>query len=60
MSKNDAEHNFIMVKDSEGNRYLCPVNATPDHSTGHLDEMDDCIEEEVVGRYAGNFKRKPS
>ena len=60
MSKYDAEHSFVLVKDSEGNGYFCPMNATLDHSTGHLDEIDGCIEEEVVGRYAGNLKRKPS
>ena len=60
MFKNDAEHNFILVKDSEGNRFLCPMNATLNQATGHPDEIDDCIEEEVVGRYAGILKRKPS
>ena len=60
MSKSDAEHSFFLVKDSKGNKYLCPMNATLDHPTGHLDEIDDCIEEEVVERYAGNLKRKPS
>ena len=60
MSTSETEHSFFLVTDSEGNRYLCPMNATLDHSTGRLDEIDDCIEEEVVGRYAGNLKRKPS
>ena len=60
MSRADAENTFVLVKDTKGNKYLCPINATLDHLTGHPDEVDDCIEEEVAGRYAGNLNKKPS
>lgn len=60
MSKPDAENTFVLVKDSKGNNYLCPINANRDPLAGHPDEFDDCIEEGVAGRYAGNLNRKPS
>lgn len=60
MSKTEAENTFVLVKDSKGNKYLYPINADLNPLTGHPDAIDDCIEEEVVGRYAGNLNRKPS
>ena len=60
MSKPNAENKFVLVKDSKGNAYLCPIHANLDPLVDHPDEIDDCIEEEVVGRYAGHLKRKPS
>jgi len=60
MSEPDAENTFILVKDSRGNKYLCPIIANRKTLTGRPDKVDDCIEEEVVGRYAGHLNRKPS
>jgi hypothetical protein len=58
MSKYDDT--FILVKDSDGERYLCPIDAVRSDSTTGIDDIDDCVEEDVVGRYAGNIHVKTS
>jgi hypothetical protein len=55
MAVNDND-TFVLVKDSEGDKFLCPLNKT--NSSNRIDVNDDCIEENVVGRYAGNIKVK--
>ena len=55
MPKNDIKNTYVMVRDSKGKKYLCPVNPTRPPATGDPDEIDDCVEAEVVGRYAGNI-----
>ena len=55
MSKNDTEKAYVLVKDSNDNEYLCPITAGRKPATGKPDEVDDCVEAEVVGRYAGNL-----
>lgn len=55
MTKNDNEKSYVLVKDSSGKKYLCPVAAGRNPATGKPDEVDDCVEAEVVGRYAGNL-----
>ena len=57
MSKDD-EKKFILVKDYKGEKFLCPIDAGQDPSSIRIDEIDDCIEEDVIGRYAGNINTK--
>jgi hypothetical protein len=59
MLKNDR-NTFVSVKDSKGEKFLCPIDAIQNSSSIRIDEIDDCIEEDVIGRYAGNVKIKPS
>jgi hypothetical protein len=59
MSKDD-EKKFVLVKDSKGEKFLCPINAGQDLSSIRIDEEDDCVEDDVIGRYAGNLKIKTS
>jgi hypothetical protein len=51
---------FVLVKDSTGERFLCPVKETQNPSTIRIEENDDCIEEDVIRRYSGNINIKPS
>ncbi len=46
---------FILVKDKDGERFLCPINSDRSVSSKTIELNDDCIEEDVVGRYAGNI-----
>jgi hypothetical protein len=59
MAKKD-NNTFIIVKDSEGEKFFCPINTNPDHLSDPIEVNDDCIEEDVAGRYAGNINIKPS
>jgi hypothetical protein len=46
---------FILVKDKDGEKFLCPLNSSPSVSSKSIELNDDCIEADVVGRYAGNI-----
>ena len=46
---------FVLVRDKDGERFLCPVNCSPGKSSKSVELNDDCIEEDVIGRYAGNI-----
>lgn len=54
MSKFD-DTGYILTKDKNGERFLCPINSGGSHSGQSVDLNDDCIEEDVVRRYAGNI-----
>ena len=45
---------FILVKDKDGEKFLCPLNSSRNVSAKAIELNDDCIEADVVGRYAGN------
>ena len=51
---------FVLVKDKDGERFLCPINSSRSVSTKTIELNDDCIEADVVGRYAGNINVESS
>lgn len=55
MSK-ENKNTFILVTDSKGQKILCPINHRQKASANNKDSINNCIEEEVVGRYDGNLK----
>lgn len=47
---------FKRVTAQDNNEYICPMElAQNDHPLSE-DELDDCVEADVVGRYIGNLK----
>ena len=52
---NDA---YFKVKDEHGDSYLCPVGKVSDSNSISEDELEDCIGEEIIGRYSGNINIK--
>jgi len=57
MSNND-NNTYVLVRDSNGEKFLCPLNTNQVPLSINADEMVDCFEEDVVGRYAGNIKTR--
>jgi len=57
MSKDDNQK-YVMVKDEKGQKFFCEINAAEEPSSIRIDESDDCVEEDVIGRYAGNINIK--
>ena len=57
MSKDDNQK-YVLVKDEKRQKYICEIKAGEDPSTIRKDETDDCVEEDVIGRYAGNINIK--
>ena len=57
MSKDDNQK-YVLVEDGKGQKFFCEINAGDDPSSIRTDETDDCVEEDVIGRYASNINTK--
>ena len=47
---------YVRGKDMAGNEFLCPIDALKDPKDVSEEEMELCVEDAVVGRYAGEIK----
>ncbi len=47
---------YLRVKDRKGNEFLCPLEALKKVDEATEDELEECVEGDVVGRYAGNIE----
>ena len=63
MNAERKENRYIRVQDDSGNMIFCPLDErdgnTPSLRDGNapsLVDAEDCVESEVVGRYAGRLK----
>jgi len=46
---------FVKVKDSSGNEWLCPLDAMKSAKDATQEELDDCVELDVVIHTAGDI-----
>ncbi|MGD8703855.1 MAG: hypothetical protein PVH26_15565 [Desulfosarcina sp.] len=56
MSTETKETVYVKVKDMAGNDFVCPLDQLRDPKSISEAEMENCVEEAVVGRYAGQMK----
>ena len=56
MNTDNNEALYVKVKDMAGNDFVCPLNELRDPRQLSEDELENCVEEVVVGRYAGQLK----
>ena len=47
---------YLKVKDNKGNEFLCPIDALKSINDATQEELDNCVEGDVVGRYAGDIE----
>lgn len=47
---------FFKVKDDAGNEWLCPFDALKSAKEATPQELDNCVEADVVTRYAGDIE----
>ena len=47
---------FVRVKDAAGNDWLCPLDALMDPKDASDKELNSCVDDATVGRYAGDIK----
>ena len=53
---NDSKNNvYVHKKSKDGQDILCPVDDTGEKIAKPVDELEDCVEQDVVGRYAGDI-----
>ena len=46
---------YARVKDGSGNLFLCPVDALKDAKDATEEELENCVDDAVAGRYAGDI-----
>jgi hypothetical protein len=51
------EELWVKVKDDAGNEFICPIDALKDRKSVTDKELDNCVEDAVAGRYAGNITK---
>lgn len=47
---------WVRVKDDAGNEFICPLNALKDRQSATEEELDNCVDDAVTGRYAANLE----
>ncbi len=52
---NELGKRFVRVKDSSGNVWLCPLEAMKKASEASPEELEECVEWEVVTHTAGQI-----
>jgi hypothetical protein len=55
---NSKENLFVKVKDMAGNQFVCPIDALKDPIDLSEVDMENCVDDATVKRYAGNIKIK--
>ena len=56
MESKDKKYKYLKVKDKAGNEFLCPLDALKSVSKATEEELADCVEGDVVGRYSGDIE----
>lgn len=47
---------YVRVKDMAGNEFVCPIGALRNPKDVSDQELENCVDDATVGRYAGNIK----
>jgi hypothetical protein len=47
---------YIRKTSQEGQEILCPIDDAGDPNTTFIEDNEECVEQDVVGRYAGNIE----
>jgi len=47
---------YVKVKDLAGNEFVCPIGALKNLKDLPEQDIENCVDDATVGRYAGNIK----
>ena len=57
MADKDAHRKkYVRLKDKTGSEFLCPLDALKSIKDATDEELAECVEEDVVGRYSGDIE----
>jgi hypothetical protein len=57
MADKDAHRKkYVRLKDNTGSEFLCPLDALKSIKDATEEELAECVEEDVVGRYSGDIE----
>jgi hypothetical protein len=54
--KNTQRKKYVRLKDKAGSEFLCPLDALKSVKDATEEELAECVEGDVVGRYAGDIE----
>lgn len=55
MTEKIKKETYVRVKDSKGNEFICSIDALKDIKHATDEELTDCVDDALIGRYAGNI-----
>ena len=50
------ENLYVKVKDMAGNEFVCPIDSLKKPGEVSEEDLENCVDDATVGRYAGNIK----
>jgi len=57
MADKDAHRKkYVRLNDKTGSEFLCPLDALKSIKDATEEELAECVEEDVVGRYSGDIE----
>jgi len=56
VDKEDHRKKYIRLKDKAGSEFLCPLGALKSIKDATEEELAECVEGGVVGRYSGDIE----
>jgi len=56
MSEKEKKDVWIRVKDNAGNEFICPIDALKEPRSATEEELENCVDDAVARRYAGNIE----
>jgi hypothetical protein len=56
MGQQSKKQVYVRVKDGAGNSFLCPIDALKDIKKATDEELENCVDNAVAERYAGEIK----
>ena len=51
----DKKSVYVRVKDRSGNEFICPIETLINPKNATDEELDSCVDDGVVGRFAANI-----
>jgi hypothetical protein len=54
--KDSQRKKFVRLKDKSGSEFLCPLDALKSVKDATEEELAECVEGDVVGRYSGDIE----
>jgi len=51
----DKNDKYFVVRNKTGETYLCPLNSVSKRDAITDDELEGCVERDIVERYSGNI-----
>jgi hypothetical protein len=55
MAEKEKKDVWVRVKDNAGNEFICPLDALKERKSATDEELENCVDDAVVGRYSGNI-----